>query len=55
MLMPIVFAVFLARLLQGETFENAAKFAHRLAAQVIQYHGAIMPKDKLIKYLSEEL
>ena len=48
-------AGFLARVLQGETFENAAKFAHRLAAQVIQYHGAIMPKDKLIKYLSEEL
>lgn len=48
-------AGFLVKALQGETFENAAKFAHRLAGQVIQHHGALMPKDKLTKYLSEEL
>ncbi|TMN88567.1 sugar kinase [Pseudoalteromonas phenolica] len=48
-------AGFLVKAMQGETFENAAKFAHRLAGQVIQHHGALMPKDKLTKYFSEEL
>jgi len=48
-------AGFLVKALQGDTFENAAKFAHRLAGQVIQHHGALMPKDKLTKYFSEEL
>jgi len=47
-------AGFLAGVLKGIGFEDAAKFAHHLAGQVIQHHGALMPKNKLLNLIFEE-
>lgn len=40
-------AGYLSRRLQGVDAENAARFGNRLAARVIQHHGAIIPLDAM--------
>lgn len=44
---------YLARRMSGDAPETAAAFAHRLAASVIQYKGAIIPKSATSRLLEQ--
>ncbi len=45
---------FLAHFLEHNNLEHATHYAHRVAACVIQYHGALMPHHFLPKFVSQE-
>ena len=47
-------AGFLGASLNAKDYEESVKFAHRLAGMVIQYHGALIPKNVLIDFIDEE-
>jgi 2-dehydro-3-deoxygluconokinase len=45
-------AGYLSQRLQGKSPESSAKFAHKLAARVIQFSGAILPPEAMENFLS---
>lgn len=47
-------AGFLSATFKTKDYDESAKFAHRLAAKVIQYHGALIPKKVLTDLIARE-